>query len=335
MMRVVLFSTLAIPAGFALDLALGDPPGIPHLVRFMGSLIAALEAPFRRAAGRDGKGPASLRRAGAFFTITVLLVSAGIPLAALAALYRFFLPAAFVLETLLIWQCIAVRDLRAASMAVYRRLMEGDLARAREAVGRIVGRDTVNLDAAGVARAAVETVAENTGDGVASPLFFIMFGGAAAGCFYKAVNTMDSMVGYKNARYIDFGRFAAKLDDACNFIPARLCALLMIAAAFLLRLDGRAAARVWKRDRRNHESPNSAQTESACAGALGLRLAGPAFYEGKLEQKPWIGDGERPAGAGDIVRANRLLYGSAILLFILVMGARLCVMAAIYSVTGA
>jgi adenosylcobinamide-phosphate synthase len=218
-------------------------------------------------------------------------------------------------------------------MRVYERLKAEDLAGARWAVSRIVGRDTAGLDAGGVARAAVETVAENTADGVIAPLWYLALGGAALGCFYKAVNTMDSMVGYKNEKYLHFGRTAARLDDVLGFLPARLSALLLIAAAALLGFDAANAARVWRRDRRKHDSPNSAQSEAACAGALGLRLGGPAFYAGRLEDKPAIGDALRPSGieAEDIVRANRLLYAAAFLMFVIVMGVRLCCMAAIFT----
>jgi adenosylcobinamide-phosphate synthase len=339
----IFISTLAIAAGFVLDLFLGDPPGMPHVVRFMGKGIAVLEPRFRGPRVADGSaghgsppsdssppdGGARLRRAGFFFVCAVMLLSAGLPLLIIVLGYRFVPPAAFLLETFLSWQLIAVKDLRVESMAVYRRLEAGDLPGARKQVARIVGRDTAALDEAGVVRAAVETVAENTGDGVASPLFYLMLGGAVLGCCYKAVNTMDSMVGYKNERYIDFGRIAAKLDDALNFIPSRLCALLMIFSSFLLAFDGRGAWRVWRRDRRNHASPNSAQTEAVCAGALGLRLAGPLYYEGVLEDKPTIGDDTRPVETRDIIRANRLLYATAVLLFVLVMGVRICCMAVI------
>jgi adenosylcobinamide-phosphate synthase len=260
-----------------------------------------------------------------------LSLQAGLPLIILIVAYRFFPPAAFLFETFIIYQLIAVKDLRSESMAVYCRLEVGDLEGARKRVARIVGRDTAVLDAKGVARAAVETVAENTGDGVASPLFYILFGGAVLGCCYKAANTLDSMVGYKNERYLNFGRAAAKLDDALNFIPSRLCALFMIAASFLLSLNWRGAFRIWRRDRLNHASPNSAQTESVCAGALGLRLAGPLQYEGKLEEKPFIGDDIKTIENKDIVRANRLLYATAVILFLFVMGVRICCMAAMSS----
>ena len=181
----------------------------------------------------------------------------------------------------------------------------------------IVGRDTKGLDEAGVTCAAVETVAENASDGVAAPLFYIMLGGSPLGCLYKAVNTMDSMIGYKNERYLEFGHFAAKLDDALNFLPSRMCALLMICAAWFCRMDAKNALRIWRRDRFNHASPNSAQTEAAAAGALRIRLAGNAYYFGKLHEKPYIGDDIRPIEAEDILRSHKLLYATAALMLIL------------------
>ncbi len=198
-------------------------------------------------------------------------------------------------------------------MRVYERLKQGDLTGARQAVSRIVGRDTEALTAEEVAKAAVETVAENFSDGVAAPLFYMLLGGAPLALAYKAVNTMDSMVGYKNDRYRHFGRAAAKLDDGANFIPSRLAALAWIGGAAIAGQDAGNAWRIWRRDRRNHASPNSAQTESACAGALGVRLGGPARYFGKLYEKPTIGDALRPVEPEDIPRANRTLYAAAVL----------------------
>jgi adenosylcobinamide-phosphate synthase len=269
---------------------------------------------------------------GFFFAWTTALVFSLGPLAILFCVYRVHPVAGFIVESFLCYQIMAVRDLKVESMKVYNYLKRDDLAGARWAVSRIVGRDTENLDADGVARAAVETIGENTADGVIAPLFYLALGGAVLGCFYKAVNTMDSMVGYKNEKYLRFGRTAARLDDVLNFLPSRLCALLLIAASALLRLDAANAARIWRRDRRNHESPNSAQSEAACAGALRIRLGGPAFYEGRLEEKPYIGDALRPIEAEDIARANRLLYVTAALMFVIVMGVRLCCMAAIFTV---
>ena len=200
-------------------------------------------------------------------------------------------------------------------MKVYRELKKDDLEAARYAVSMIVGRDTQVLDATGVAKAAVETVAENTSDGVIAPLIYLAIGGPILGFMYKAINTMDSMVGYKNDKYMYFGRCAAKLDDVVNYIPARISALLMIAVSFLpgKAYDGKGAWRIWRRDRRKHASPNSAQTEAVCAGSLGVQLAGDASYFGKIVKKPTIGDALRPVEYEDIKRANGLLYRTAIL----------------------
>ena len=201
--------------------------------------------------------------------------------------------------------------------AVVTCLEKEGLSAGRRQVGMLVGRDTDSLTEPQVVKAAVETVAENTSDGVVAPLFWMVLFGAAGGLFYKAVNTMDSMVGYKNDRYLHFGRCAAKFDDVVNYVPARLSALAMIGAAFLLRLDGKGALRVWRRDRRNHASPNSAQTESACAGALGVQLGGNASYFGKLHEKPTIGDPLRPIERADVARACILMYGTSLLLLAL------------------
>ena len=224
-----------------------------------------------------------------------------------------FMPLAFVLEMIWCWQALAVRDLKAEALRVQRALENESLDAARQAVSRIVGRDTAQLTEAGVARAAVETVAENFSDGVIAPLLYMLLGGAPLALCYKSVNTMDSMVGYKNARYLHFGRVPAKLDDAANYIPARLSALLLIAAAKLCGEDAASAYRIWKRDRRRHASPNSAQCEAAMAGALGLRLCGPAAYFGEMVSKPWIGDQRREIVPGDISRACRMEYAGAVL----------------------
>ena len=246
---------------------------------------------------------------------------------AVALAYRLHPAAGFALELLWSWQALALRGLAGESGKVYAELARDDLPAARKAVSRIVGRDTAALTAEGVTKAAVETVAENFSDGVAAPLFYLLIGGAPLGLAYKAVNTMDSMVGYKNKRYIDFGRAAAHLDDAANFLPARLAALLWIAAAGLAGFDAKNAWRIWRRDRFCHASPNSAQTESACAGALGVQLAGPAFYFGEYYDKPTIGDGSRPVEPADILRANRMLYLAGFLALGLGLALRLGVLA--------
>lgn len=308
---LILYSGMALAIGFAMDLLIGDPSGWPHLVRGFGALIAGLEKLLYPMKNK--------RFAGTVMTALVLLAAAGIPAAALYFAWRGSPWAYLALESVLCWQLLAVKSLKKESADVYAALKMQSLPQARKAVSMIVGRDTENLDEAGVARAAVETVAENTSDGVGAPLFYIMLGGAVLGCLYKAANTMDSMVGYKNERYIDFGRCAARLDDALNFIPARMTAWLMIFAVRLCGMDSENAARIYKRDRRKHASPNSAHTEAVMAGALGLRLAGDTRYFGKLCRKPYIGDELKPIEPEDILRSHRILYVTAALFFLLAM----------------
>ena len=300
-----MLTALAVLGGFGLDLLLADPAWMPHPVVGMGKAITALESGLRRLFPAT---PAGERAAGRVLAAVLPLGVFGLSAGALALAYRLHPAAGFALELLWSWQALALRGLAGESGKVYAELARGDLPAARKAVSRIVGRDTAALTAEGVTKAAVETVAENFSDGVAAPLLYLLIGGAPLGLAYKAVNTMDSMVGYKNKRYIDFGRAAAHLDDAANFLPARLAALLWIAAAGLGGFDAKNAWRIWRRDRFCHASPNSAQTESACAGALGVQLAGPAYYFGEYYDKPTIGDGSRPAEPADILRANRMLY---------------------------
>ena len=228
------------------------------------------------------------------------------------------------------YQILAVKSLKTESMKVYAELKRGSLAGARQKVSMIVGRDTEDLSEEQVAKAAVETVAENTSDGTVAPLLFMAVGGAPLGFLYKGINTLDSMVGYKNEVYLFFGRFSAKLDDAANFIPARVSAFLMIGASVLLGMDFRNAWRIFRRDRFNHASPNSAQTEAVCAGALDIQLAGDAYYFGKLYPKKTIGDRLRAIRYEDIASANRLLYGTAALCLLVSLTLR----AAIYLMIG-
>ena len=298
--------------GFALDLLLGDPAWLTpvHPVVLMGRAITALEKQLRALFPKTDRGEEA---AGA---LMALLMSAGtfmlckLTVKLLNGLYP---PLSFALEVIWCWQALAVRDLKVEAMRVQKALETEGLEAARKAVSRIVGRDTEALDEKGVARAAVETVAENFSDGVIAPLAYMLLGGAPLALVYKAINTMDSMVGYKNARYLHFGRVPAKLDDAANYLPSRLAALLLIAAARLTGEDAASAWRIWRRDRRKHASPNSAQCEAAMAGALGLRLCGPASYFGVKHDKPWIGDRRREIVPGDISRACRLEYTGALL----------------------
>ena len=233
---------------------------------------------------------------------------------------------ALAVESLLSYQLLATKSLAAESRKVYDALKTGDLDKARYAVSMIVGRDTASLDEAGVARAAVETVAENASDGVIAPLIFLAIGGAPLGMFYKAANTMDSMVGYKNDQYLYFGRAAAKFDDILNLIPARVAGVLMCLGGAAAGYDGKNAWRIFIRDRKNHKSPNSAHTEAACAGALQLRLAGPNYYFGKLVDKPYIGDDQRPIEPLDILRSGRILYATAFFALLIFCGVPLLIL---------
>lgn len=306
-----LMPAIPILAGFALDLILGDPYNFPHPVRLIGALISSLENKMRKLfSGNERLG-------GTVLAVIVLSVTLLISAAILYAFYSVNKWLGIAAETVMCCYLLAAKCLKNESMKVYSAVAENDVTKARKAVSMIVGRDTENLDENGIIKAAVETVAENASDGVTAPIFYIMLFGAAGGFFYKAANTMDSMLGYKNEKYLNFGRFAARLDDFLNFIPSRITALLMIFSAYILGFNGRNAYKIWRRDRFNHASPNSAQTESVCAGALEIMLAGDAYYFGKLCRKKTIGDDIRPVENADIIRANRLMYcTSAIMLFI-------------------
>ncbi len=299
----------AILVGFLMDCLIGDPAALPHPVVAIGKGISALEKALR---ARFPGTPEGERAAGRVLVVCMLLLSAAIPAGILWLCFRISRWLYFAVCCVMSWQILAAKCLKQEALKVRRHLDAGDLPAARRQVSMLVGRDTDELTEAQVAKAAIETVAENTSDGVVAPLFWMMLGGPALGFVYKAINTMDSMLGYKNGKYINFGRCAAKTDDAANFLPARLSALGMIAAAALTGFDERNAARIWRRDRRKHASPNSAQTESVCAGALHIQLAGNAFYFGKLYEKPFIGDADRPVEAADISRACRLMYGTSV-----------------------
>ncbi len=306
---MICYTTGAIILGFILDMLIGDPQGWPHLIRGFGLVISGLEKCLYKMKNK--------LIAGRLLVLGVLLICSGVPAAFLYLMWMFSPVAYLICAGLLCWQLLAAKSLKDCSMDVYKPLKREDIEEARKAVSMIVGRDTEKLDSAGITKAAVETVAENTSDGVAAPLLYIALGGPLLGCIYKAVNTMDSMVGYKNDKYLEFGRFAARFDDVLNYVPARICALVMIAVSGICGFDRKNAFRIWKRDRRNHASPNSAQTEAVMAGALNIQLAGDACYFGKVHKKPYIGDEHRPVVSEDIPRANRLLYATAFVLFIL------------------
>lgn len=304
------WTLLAVVLGFIIDLFAGDPRWLYHPVRLIGNGISLGEKLLRPLFPKNRAGE---RAAGTVLAILVVGISAAVPFALLWAAYHIHTALGVALETFWCYQLLATRSLKDESMKVADALEHGTIEDARYAVSMIVGRDTESLDTQGVTKAAVETVAENASDGIIAPLFYMMIGGAVLGFAYKAVNTLDSMIGYKNDRYQYFGTAGAKLDDAVNYIPARLSAWLMIAACALCGLDRKQAKKIYLRDRHNHASPNSAHTEAVMAGALGVRLAGPAWYFGKLHDKPTIGDDIRPIETQDIARANRLLYSTAAL----------------------
>ena len=318
----MLYHTIALAAGYLLDLLIGDPRWLYHPVCLIGNLITLLEKGIRKIFPKTEKGELF---GGFLEVILVCLISLGVPCAVLSTLYRYMPLAGLVLETFWCYQLLATKSLKDESMKVYDRLKNGTIEEARYAVSMIVGRDTSELTEEGVTKAAVETVAENSSDGVIAPMLYMALGGAPLMFLYKGINTMDSMLGYKNDRYLYFGRCAAKLDDLANYIPARISGWLMVAAAFLTGMDGKNTAKIYKRDRRNHASPNSAQTEAAVAGALRVQLAGNAYYFGKLYEKPTIGDKLREVEPEDIRRANRLLYGASVLSVLLCLGGRLLV----------
>ena len=311
---------MALLLGVFLDLLIGDPHCFYHPIRLVGNLISVTEKGLRAFFPKTGLGE---KTACVFLSVIVCSVTAGAVAAVLYLAGKIHPYLHLAVMALFCYWMLAAKSLKDESMKVYRELKKEDLKAARRAVSMIVGRDTDQLTAEGVTKAAVETVAENASDGVMAPLLYLAVGGPVLGAFYKAVNTMDSMVGYKNERYLNFGRTAAKLDDVVNYIPARISAALMIAAAYGpgKQFSEKDALRIFKRDRYNHASPNSAQTEAACAGALHLRLAGDASYFGKIVKKPFIGDDLRPVEAEDIVRVYVLLYRSA------VIGEILCLLA--------
>ncbi len=315
---------MSIIIGFILDCIFGDPYNFPHPIRLIGKLISNLEKIMRKLF------PEKLYLGGIFMTLTVLLLSTAVPLCILAVCYKTNIILGIIAESVMCWYLIAPKCLKSESMKVYKAVAENNIEKSRKAVSMIVGRDTERLDFDGIIKATVETVAENTSDGVTAPIFYMSFGGAVMGFFYKSANTMDSMVGYKNEKYKDFGRFPARLDDVLNYIPSRLTAILMIISAYILKYDGKSAYRIWKRDRLKHASPNSAQTESVCAGALNIRLAGDTYYFGELHKKPYIGDNTRNIQKDDIIRANKLMYMTTVLMLILSVIFRIIIFGVIF-----
>ena len=318
--------------GFLIDAIVGDPQGLWHPVCGIGSLISRTEKNLRKRIPEPEEQELSpealeaqkkaLLLAGGALAVIVPGITVCITALILLLTQALHPLLCFAVMCVLDGWILAAKSLKTESMKVYHAIKSGDIKAARYAVSMIVGRDTENLTMEGITKAAVETVAENASDGVVAPLCYLFLLGPVGGFFYKAINTMDSMVGYKNEKYLYFGRAAAKLDDLANWIPARLTGLLFAAAAFLIPgMSGKHAFRIWRRDRRNHKSPNSAQSESACAGALGVQLAGDAWYFGELYHKPTIGDALRPVEPEDIKRANCLMYTTSILALLLLTAA--------------
>ncbi|HIT90270.1 MAG TPA: cobalamin biosynthesis protein CobD [Candidatus Merdenecus merdavium] len=310
-------SLLALVMGYIIDLIVGDPYVIYHPVRMIGNLISWLEKKLNTEKFKDKK-----RKFGVVLTILVVCISTLVPFALLYIAYQIHTVLGVVVETIMCYQLLATKSLKVESMKVYHALKDEDLPQARKAISMIVGRDTDQLTKDEISKAAVETVAENTADGVVAPMIFMALGGATLGFFYKSINTLDSMVGYKDERYAEIGRCSALLDDVVNFFPSRISAVLMIIASYLGGYHGADAVRCFKRDRFCHPSPNSAQTESVMAGALGVQLAGDAYYFGKKVRKATIGDHKRPIEIEDIKRANHLLYMTSCLSLLLCVGVK-------------
>ncbi len=316
----------AMILGFVVDLIVGDPHGLIHPVQIIGWFISKIKNGMQKMIygcsydqvkekGIPRKEKAELL-CGYVLTFLIVVGTYAVVYGILFLAEKIHPLLAFFLETFFIYQILATKSLKKESMKVYYKLKEGDLAGARVEISYLVGRDTMELDESEVAKADVETIAENTADGIIAPLFYIALGGAPLGLAYKAVNTLDSMVAYRNEELIHIGHASAHLDDICNFIPARLAAVLMIIASAILHFDYKNAIKIFKRDRFNHLSPNSAQTEAVAAGALNIQLGGTHLYFGKPVEKPTIGDDIRPVEYEDIKKTNQLLYVSATLMLL-------------------
>ncbi|MBQ2054200.1 MAG: cobalamin biosynthesis protein CobD [Eubacterium sp.] len=313
----MLYHIIAFLIGYILDLIVGDPMNFPHPIRLIGTLIGKLDKALNKRRARMLEG--------VLLCVIVVLTTAFATTLVIVVSYKIHVALGIAVEAILTCYILAARSLQVESMKVYHKLKSGTLEEARYAVSMIVGRDTDVLDQEGVTKAAVETVAENTSDGVIAPMLYTALGGPILGFIYKAVNTMDSMVGYHNEKYEYFGKAAARLDDIFNYIPSRLSAVFMILASYICGKDysGRDAVRIYKRDRNVTKSPNAGQTESVCAGALGIRLAGNAYYFGRLVEKPYIGDEGRSIEAEDIKRSCKLMYVTeliTVLVSVLFMG---------------
>ena len=303
---------LSIYTGYALDLIIGDPYSFPHPVRYIGKLISIVEKQIRKITSSD-KG---LKIAGFFLWFIVVGATFGITTLILQ-LFKFNKVIYFIVNTILIYTTLATKCLKDESVKIYKVLKTGDLEKSRIQLSYIVGRDTTNLNEKEIVRATVETVAENTVDGIIAPLFYGFIGGAPLAMAYKAVNTLDSTVGYKNDKYYYLGFASAKIDDIANYIPARLGVILLPLGSLFTGFNFKDALKIGIRDRKNHKSPNCAFSEGAVAGALGIQLGGTNVYFGKEVYKPTIGDKTREIEIEDIVRTNKIMYSSSIISIII------------------
>lgn len=310
----MLYSLIAVCIGYLLDLAIGDPQGFPHPIRLIGHLINKTEVLLRKVFPKTNNGELI---AGVFMVIVVMAISAIIPFIVLFLLYGFNIYLAIIVEAIMCYYIFATRALKDESMIVHKYLKDNDVEGARQAVSMIVGRDTKSLDEKGISKATIETIAENASDGVIAPIIFVIIGGAPLGFLYKSINTMDSMIGYKNEKYLYLGRVAAILDDIVNYIPARISAYIMIFSTLFTKFNFKNSYRIYKRDKFNHASPNSAHTEAVMAGALDIQLAGDAYYFGKVVKKKTIGDDIREVTYKDISNANILMYTSSLVSIII------------------
>ncbi len=319
---MIIAQAAALGIGFLLDMIFGDPNFFLHPVRLIGGLVSITEKALRRIFPKNKTGETV---GGALMVIIVTAVSGAVPFVILFLLYRRNIIAGAAAESVICYFMIAARALGREGNKIYYSLLRRDIDKAREQVSMIVGRDTDSLDDVGITKAAVETIAENICDGIVAPLIYMALGGAVLGCMYKAVNTMDSMVGYKNERYLYFGKAAAKLDDIANYIPSRIAARVMIFASRLLGFDAGNASYIHRRDSRKHASPNSAQTESVMAGALRIRLAGDAYYFGELYKKPFIGDSIKDVKYDNIKQASRIMYLTSVICAAVLVAAKIAV----------
>ena len=303
---------LSIYTGYALDLIIGDPYSFPHPVRFIGKLISFVERQIRKITSSD-KG---LKIAGFFLWFITVAVTFGITYL-VVNLFKFNKIAYFIVNSILIYTTLATKCLKDESTKIYKVLKTGDLEKSRVQLSYIVGRDTTNLSEKEIVRATVETVAENTVDGIIAPLFYGFIGGAPLAMAYKAINTLDSTVGYKNDKYYYLGFASAKIDDIANFIPARIGVVLLSIGSLFAGFKFKNALKIGIRDRKNHKSHNFAFSEGAVAGALGIQLGGTNIYFGKEVYKPTIGDKNREIEIEDIVRTNKIMYVSSIISIII------------------